>query len=200
MPRLKPGNDLTALCLSGRDQEATDIIARLIQQFPTLESPLWDAMPEAGDLLSGFQRYRHRAVGIFDEEVVARAESTFKELCASQGSVRVLHGDLHHYNVLFDDALGWMVIDPQGIVAELEFELGASLRNPDAPVLLRDPWVLEGRLNTFRLRLGIDGDRTLRWAFSQAVLAVLWPTEPGIGADLSVPFAAMVGAALQVIG
>ena len=49
-------------------------------------------------------------------------------------------------------------------------------------------------------RLDIDADRALRWAFSQAVLAVLWPTEPGLGADLSIPFGAMVGAALQVLG
>jgi hypothetical protein len=26
------------------------------------------------------------------------------------------------------------------------------------------------------------------WAFSQAVLAALWPTEPGVGVDMTVPF------------
>jgi streptomycin 6-kinase len=44
--------------------------------------------------------------------------------------VRLLHGDLQHYNVLLDRKRGWLAIDPKGVVAEGEFELGAALRNP----------------------------------------------------------------------
>lgn len=197
MPQLTPGHDLAGLTVAGRDGEATHVIAGLIERLTAADAPTLDALPRAVDWLPGFQRYRDRAVGIFAAEVVDRAESTFRDLCAPQRAVHVLHADLHHYNVLFDDALGWTVIDPQGIAAEREFDLGASLRNPiDAPRVVGDPFVLQRRLEVFRQRLGIDPDRALRWAFAQAVLAVLWPG----GTDLSAPFAAMVRAALQVLG
>ena len=43
----------------------------------------------------------------------------------------LLHGDLQHYNVLLDKDRGWVAIDPKGVVGELEYEVGALLRNPD---------------------------------------------------------------------
>ena len=38
--------------------------------------------------------------------------------------------DLQHYNVLFDSDRGWLAIDPKGVIGEVEYEIGASLRNP----------------------------------------------------------------------
>ncbi|WP_373298360.1 aminoglycoside phosphotransferase family protein [Paludibacterium paludis] len=29
---------------------------------------------------------------------------------------RLLHGDLHHDNVLFDSSHGWLAIDPKGVI------------------------------------------------------------------------------------
>jgi streptomycin 6-kinase len=38
---------------------------------------------------------------------------------------------LHHYNVLFDiESAVWVAIDPKGVVGELEYEVGAIIRNP----------------------------------------------------------------------
>ena len=59
----------------------------------------------------------------------------FAELCASQRGVRLLHGDLQHYNVLFDRRRGWVSIDPKGVLGEPEYEIGAALRNPARPAL-----------------------------------------------------------------
>jgi streptomycin 6-kinase len=119
---------------------------------------------------------------------VDRAEALFAELCATQRSVRLLHGDLHHYNVLFDADAGWVVIDPWGVLGEIEFEAGASLRNP-VTGLVEDPRVLERRLETFEQRLKFNADRALKWAFTTTVLGILWPVESGIGLDLREPFA-----------
>jgi streptomycin 6-kinase len=38
--------------------------------------------------------------------------------------------DLHHYNVLSDSGRGWLAIDPKGLVGEVEYEVGAAIRNP----------------------------------------------------------------------
>jgi streptomycin 6-kinase len=96
----------------------------------------------------------------------------------------LLHGDLHHYNVLSDRARGWCAIDPKGVVGELEFELGAALRNPiDRPDLFAKLDVVERRLDQFGLALGIDVSRARGWCFSQAVLSAIWSLEGGHAAE-----------------
>ena len=42
----------------------------------------------------------------------------------------VLHGDLHHYNILAATREQSLAIDPQGVIGEPEYEVGALLRNP----------------------------------------------------------------------
>src|SRR5438105_1948740 len=74
------------------------------------------------------------AVGTWDDEIpadlVAEGEEVYSRLCASQVHPTLLHGDLQHYNVLFDARRGWLAIDPKGVVSEVEYEIGAFLRNP----------------------------------------------------------------------
>jgi streptomycin 6-kinase len=189
LPRLVPGNDLSALSLDGRDTEATEIIAGIIQQM-SLVQPIVLPFLTVADQASGFDRFRHNCDGLIEDEVVQKAERCYFDLCATQVNPRLLHGDLHHYNVLFDKALGWVAIDPQGILGEVEFEVGAALRNPyTAPALLSNESTARSRLEIFERRLGFDIQRAAKWAFATAVLAALWPTKPG-GVDMRVPFVA----------
>lgn len=53
------------------------------------------------------------------------------KLAASQDETTLLHGDLHHYNVLSDVRRGWLAIDPKGVIGEVEYEAGAIFRNPN---------------------------------------------------------------------
>ena len=113
------------------------------------------------------------------------ARRIYTDLCATQRNPALLHGDLHHYNVLSDRARGWCAIDPKGVVGELEYELGAALRNPlDHPDLFAKLDVVERRLDHFGLVLGIDASRARGWGFAQAVLSAIWHTEDGSGAEL----------------
>ena len=48
----------------------------------------------------------------------------YSRLCASQSRPRLLHGDLHHYNVLPDSERGWLAIDPKGWAVEDGFVVG----------------------------------------------------------------------------
>lgn len=43
----------------------------------------------------------------------------------------VLHGDLHHGNVLDFGPLGWLAIDPKGLHGESGFDYANILSNPD---------------------------------------------------------------------
>ena len=194
-----PGNDLVSLAVNGRDDEATEIIAGIIQQMSSVR-PSVPGFILVRDLIAGFERYRHNCDGLMADGMVEKAERLFAELCESQTDVRLLHGDLHHYNVLLDSKLGWVAIDPWGLRAEIEYEVGASLRNPiDAPDLLAMETTVVNRLKIYERRLQLNTERAVRWAFSQAVLAALWPTEAGVGIDMRVPFIRAATAMMAVI-
>ena len=59
----------------------------------------------------------------------------------------LLHGDLHHDNILqngddearhsFSDG-GWLVIDPKGVIGESAYEVAAFIRNPMPELLTHD--------------------------------------------------------------
>jgi streptomycin 6-kinase len=111
---------------------------------------------------------------------VRTARQTYLDLCASQRHRRLLHGDLHHENILFDDHRGWLAIDPKGVIGELEFEIGTVLLNPIAhPALFASRTVVQRRVDIFQRVLQLDNERILRWAFARAVLSAVWSWEDG---------------------
>jgi streptomycin 6-kinase len=128
----------------------------------------------------GFERYLAAGPTQLPVSLVERAQEMYRSLCMTQRQVRLLHGDLHHYNVLFDAKRGWLATDPKGVVGEVEYEIGASLRNPvEDPGLFASASIVARRLQVYSARLQLDLDRALQWAFSQAVLAAIWSIEDG---------------------
>ena len=58
-----------------------------------------------------------------------RVESIFNELCADCSNDIILHGDLHHDNILQSDT-SWSVIDPHGYIGDPCAEVGPMIFNP----------------------------------------------------------------------
>jgi len=110
--------------------------------------------------------------------LVERAEALFAELLPSQAEPVLLHGDLHHFNVLAAQRQPWLAVDPKGVVGEAAYDTGAFLRNPKQ--LLNTPHpgqVLDRRVDLLAEELDLDRSRVRRWAISQAVLAAYWGWE-----------------------
>src|SRR5262249_53589959 len=132
----------------------------------------------------GFERYIATNDTQIPRELVLHAHRVYFELAAAQREPALLHGDLHHYNVLHDERRGWVAIDPKGVVGELEYEIGAALRNPyERPELHASPEVIERRLGIYHAALGFDVDRARAWAFAQGVLSAIWSIEDGYAVD-----------------
>ncbi len=177
--RAMPGGELADLALAGDDDRATEAFCEV---FAQLNKPA----PEAGgfrrieDWGKGFARVRDRGLAVgFTAARLDAAEALFHELCASQGPPILLHGDLHHHNIVADAARGWLAIDPKGVLGEAEYEVGALLRNPQGTM---DHWNAEAqnrRIDILAERLGFDRQRLRGWAFAQAVLGCLWGLESG---------------------
>jgi streptomycin 6-kinase len=132
----------------------------------------------------GFEHYLASSDARIPRELVHNAREWYLQLCASQSKRRLLHGDLHHDNILFDAARGWLAVDPKGVVGETEYEIGAALRNPvGRPDLFTQPDTIRRRIERFAETLHLDARRILRWAFAQAVLSAIWTWEDGFDID-----------------
>jgi streptomycin 6-kinase len=156
MERLLPG---TRLLDADLDDEAATAAAAGVM------AAIW--RPAGG----GFPSVREwgRALG-------GRPAAVFADLCDSMGEEVVLHGDLHHENILRSED-GWVAIDPKGVIGEREYETGALIRNP-IPVL-HETRTLERRADQLADALGLDGARIRDWAWAQAHLAAAWSAENG---------------------
>lgn len=96
----------------------------------------------------------------------------------------LLHGDLHHDNIL-QKGSEWVVIDPKGVIGEGAYEVGAFIRNPipDLLALENAPSILTNRFFSFSKELNLDIQRIKHWCFVQAVLAWVWALEDGADPD-----------------
>jgi streptomycin 6-kinase len=205
--RLSPGTQLASLALDGRDEEATEILADVIDRMSSpcesSDEPPREALKafvNAQDWGKGFQRYLASGDRQIPVGLVEQGQRFYFDLCASQRNVRLLHGDLQHYNVLFDSDRGWLAIDPKGVIGEIEYEIGAGLRNPyEKPELFASPKTIERRLRCFEAKLKLDYARMLAWGFAQAVLSAIWTIEDGFAVDAGNPSLRLAGAIWSIL-
>jgi streptomycin 6-kinase len=177
MERASPGRELAALAREGDDIAATEIFAKVAPQF---EAPIGPEFPTIEDWGKGFDRYRKSGSNAIAPALVDRAQNKFFELAASQSDLRLLHGDLHHYNILFDQQRGWLAIDPKGVVGELAYEAGAYLRNPiEDGAFFADASIIRRRATQIAAAWSVDSNRIREWAFAQFILSIIWAIEDG---------------------
>ncbi len=178
LERLQPGTLLSAV---EDDEEATAIAARLMRAL-WRPVPRDHAFPSVGDWGEGFARLRRRydgGTGPFPPALVEEAERLFVALDASAAPPVVLHGDLHHDNILDAGERGWLAIDPKGLIGEPAYETGAFLRNR-LPAPLPNPAagrILVRRVEQFAAESGFDRARIRGWGLAQAVLSAWWSLE-----------------------
>lgn len=91
----------------------------------------------------------------------------------------LLHGDLHHGNILASRSKQWLTIDPKGVIGEPEYEVGAFLRNPMSLLTSKDNLenLIKRRIDRISEMTGYDKERITHWGFAQAVLSAIWSFE-----------------------
>ena len=178
LERLLPG---TMLLEVEDDEVTTSVAASIMQKIrrPVPENHPFKTIQQWG---KGFERLRQSyngGTGPFPESLVERAETLYRELCASMAEPVLLHGDLHHENILSAEREPWLAIDPKGVVGEAVYETGSWLRNP-MPQLLEMPYpgrILARRIDQFSEHLGFERARIRDWALAQAMLSAWWSME-----------------------
>lgn len=178
LERLQPGTPLVTVA---DDEKATAVAAQVMQQL-WRSVPSDHSFPTVADWARGMERLRREfngGTGPFSTRLVETAESLFAELLPSQAEPVLLHGDLHHWNILQAQRAPWLALDPKGVVGEPAYEVGAWLRNPidwltHWPDLKR---IQTRRIDQFAEMLGINRQRLVGWSIAQAVLSAWWSYE-----------------------
>lgn len=193
MERAEPGtplaDDVTASETAAADDEATGVLAAAMRALWRPAPPGLD-VPDIAGHAEHFAWYRAKfgADGPIGGGMVDRAAELFDVLVETSGARVLLHGDLHHDNVLRarrDDGPAWLAVDPHGAVGDPGFDTAQLLWNPGdflaGSLGCTAGRVLDARLD--RLAADLDGtvpgadlgrDRLTAWAFVKAVLSEVW--------------------------
>lgn len=174
--RLEPGEPLNHLTEAGDDDAATRIAAALMRVFwrPAPDGPF----PTVGDWASGLMRLRERfggGTGPLPPDLVASAETAFADLSAA-GPPMLLHGDLHHGNILSARREPWIAIDPKGLVGAPGYDAGNFLRS-NLETLPDPKAALIRRIDILCGELDMEREDLRRWSLAQAVLSAWWTIE-----------------------
>ncbi|GEM48471.1 aminoglycoside phosphotransferase family protein [Deinococcus cellulosilyticus] len=170
--RLFPGQMLSIL----PEDQTVRVMCEVMQKIwhPVPEN---SSFPSVADWHEGLAEFPRSGTGI-PAEVLDLAESFYQEMQETAEAPVVLHGDLHHFNVL-SAGEGWLAIDPKGITGERTYEIGAFLRNPwpalyetYTPEELRE--VQRKRVEQFAQHLGLSRERILKWGYYIFVLSAVW--------------------------
>lgn len=183
LERLKPGTPLTMFADETQDAYATSIAASVMRKLRH-SAPAQHDFPSVADWAGGMKRMRAHfdgGTGPFPAALVEEAENLFTELLASSAPPVLLHGDLHHDNILETENGLWLAIDPKGLIGEPAYEVGALLRNlwPTRHALHNPQQMLERRVHQFAEELEMDRARVRGWGVAQAVLSAWWSVEDG---------------------
>ena len=183
--RISPGKTLRSSLTKDTDDWATRVAANLMLK-------LWRPLPEnhlvrsLEDWTSGLLEIRPHyggRTGDLPSKLVDAAISLRQELLASTptNETFLLHGDLHHENILSQGMESWLAIDPKGVAGDRAYDVCSLLLNP-MPNLLE--WAaldetLNRRISILSEVLGIDEERLRAWGVVHSTLAVWWGIEDG---------------------
>lgn len=174
LEQLKPGKTLNTL---SDDDEATRIAADIMRRLRRAD-PGRAVFPTTAKWAQGLERLRLRydgGTGPLPESMVSLAEAQFRELHQTMRDPLLLHGDLHHENILSAQRESWLAIDPKGLIGEAEYGVIQYLMNhlPDH----RPIETINRRIDLFVQELDLSKDRILQWGYCHAVLSAWWCVE-----------------------
>jgi streptomycin 6-kinase len=186
-------NSLTDMARTGQDDEACRILCAVAER---LHAPRPAPLPELMPLPRLFRELAPAAA--IHGGILARCADTAQALLAEPRDVTVLHGDLHHGNVLDFETRGWLAIDPKGVVGERGFDFANIFTNPDLDDPTRPvataPDRFARRLELVAEAAQIEPRRLLLWIFAWTGLSAAWFLGDGQSPAIDLQVAELVAA------
>ena len=170
---VRPGSVLSDV---GSDEQATTIATSVMRRLwrPAPQGHPFAPMSEFEGGVEWLRACLANKRGPIPTTLASRAEGLLREIAAAATDPVLLHGDLHHDNILSAERVPWLAIDPKGVVGDPAYDVGPFLYNRlfeiDRPVS-----VLIRRVDQMAEELGFERDRIVGAAIPRAVLAA-WPS------------------------
>lgn len=156
LERAAGSRSLLAMAMNGEDEAASRIICHTVAK---LHAPRNKLLPNLIPLSSWFRELAPaaRAYG----ETLAVCSGIAEALLADPRDPVVLHGDIHHSNILDFQEHGWLAIDPKGLYGERGFDYANTFANEDLPTIT-EPGRLQRQLRIVTAEAGIEPRRLLQ--------------------------------------
>ena len=173
LERATGGHDLVRMAEGDEDDAATRIICDAGDRIHRASADVLgsDDQPELIDLPTWFRHLFANAdtLGAFHR----RAADLATALLVDPREPVVLHGDLHHGNVLDFGERGWLAIDPKGLFGEAAFDFCNVLCNPSHEHALV-PGRLERQFAVVVASTGVERGRFADWLVAWSALSSTW--------------------------
>lgn len=174
--QLIPGTPLSSL-FPDKDSDAAKITAILIEKLHETSPSDKSVFPTLKEWFEVFNSPK-----VADLPLLHKAKTLVKQLLQTSEKAILLHGDLHHDNILYNGASQWMAINPKGVLGERAYEISAFIINPINQILADTNLIslLEKRISCFAKCLGLEPWRLRDWSFVHCVLAACWNVEENL--------------------
>jgi streptomycin 6-kinase len=131
-----------------------------------------------------------------DNDALRRSAAIARQLLAGPSVDEVmLHGDIHHGNILHFGDRGWRAIDPKGLRGERTFDYANLFCNPVHDIAV-DPVRFERRIAVVADAASLDRRRLLQWILAWSGLSAVWLMEDELPADTRLAVAMLAAGAL----
>ena len=177
LERLRPGEMLDSV---ENVREQSEIAARILCDLHAISPPTHHTLPHFMDWMHGaFADARScqdpaRARGYIAQ--IPRVESMMGILTAPDEPQILLHGDLHHWNILSDADRGWMAIDPKGVIGASCLDVGRFINNAMGfgETAGEKRTILLEAVAVFSAVLGENEERVFAGAFCDKIMGSSW--------------------------
>ncbi|CNC61796.1 aminoglycoside phosphotransferase family protein [Yersinia intermedia] len=183
LERISGLRSLLEMARGGQDDEASRIICHVVARLHAQDRP---QRPELPTLSSQFRSLKITAKtqgGIF-----ADAAFIAEKLLTEPQEITVLHGDIHHANILDAGPRGWLAIDPKGLIGERGFDFANIFCNPNF-VVATSPGRLIRQVDIIAETAALDRCRLLAWIVAWAGLSAAWHIESEANPDTALAVA-----------
>jgi streptomycin 6-kinase len=174
LEKLEPGDNLKS-AFEGNEMGAVDVAIDIMQKL-WREPPAGNTFPRLETWFNNC--FENAADTEFPREYIKKAAAYFQEL-NSEGRRVLLHGDLHHENILSARREPFLAIDPKGITGNYGYEMSAFLIN-HRHWIESDPDLKEklgAAIDRFAGAFEMTSEAIRKWTFAQNVLSAWWTFE-----------------------
>lgn len=190
------GKPLRELVARGNDDEATAIVCNVVNFLHSYSGPIPSGLISMErNFRSLFQKVKSEP----QDSIYVVGARVAERLLQSEQEVRVLHGDIHHENIIESKERGWLAIDPQCLAGERTYDLANAFYNPNGFLSLAESTeTIKRRCAVYSTKLALDYRRILEFAFTYGCLSAAWRTEDGESTESTLQIARSIRRLLRI--